>query len=180
MNDLTPLIWDNLYRVAIPDILTQRKEYLEVYGVYHTGEPEIDKMVSNNYVDVMLPISKIAEMYADGFELRVHSRIDMLQMYRDIMKYTSACFAVMETSINLKALPYKDLIKLDNLAAYIYDKASLVELVNEDEKRSSLDVRFNISSLFGNNQPASQADKADYDGFASIFKQRMRRYGDRS
>lgn len=177
-NDLMYLVWDHLYRVAVPDILTASDTYLKHYGSYVTGDNQVDQMLRTNYSNVMLPLSTIIGYVDQGFDVKIYSRDDMLKMYKDIRSYLIEYDNIVAQRVNQGNVPYKDLIMMDNFASMIYHRASLEELVDLSERKTSMDTRLTfLSGLRPRDASVIHKEKPDYNEMASIFKKRMREYG---
>ena len=77
-------IWNRLYRVYIPDLMTQNPDYIKKFGAHLTRNRAVDEMIKTNLILVMIPVIKILEYFEDGIEIQIPSREDMITMHKHI------------------------------------------------------------------------------------------------
>lgn len=162
------LLWDKLYRVSIPDQLTLTSSYLKTRGVYISGRRETDSTAMTQFTSVMIPVIKILEYYEDGIEVRIESRDDMLQMYKDITAYLQEWRNHIRNDINLDVEENVKLLKaLDSLSSYIHDKAKPRELINTNTVRSKFGLMSPLDQLEEKNKTV---EKSNYEGISKLIR----------
>lgn len=162
------LIWDSLFTVIVPDLLTQNKDYLRVYGAYQTGNKAIDSKPSALMTTVMIPIAKMLEYFTDGIEVEIPSREDMIQIHKNIELYLEEWKEHIKFDINLQLDQYKQMIiDLERLSKYIYDRASGREVID----KLFVSKKFGIADPFTAKREADKPQvKPDYQGIASLVR----------
>jgi len=167
------LIWQKLYRVLIPDQYTLDKAYLSRFGTISSGNKKVDEMMSTNFTEVLIPISKILEYYNEGIVIQIPSRDDMVQMHKDIELYLAEWKEHIKYKVNTQVYEYKDLIlSLEKLSKYIYNKTKPNEVIDQlflHKKIGGL-----ISPLQRIHEQSKQVDKPDYEGISELIKNKVR------
>lgn len=165
-------IWNDLYRVMIPDLVTQNPLYLQKFGHFVSGNETLDRQRQNEYTTVMIPIIRIAEYYNDGIVVKVPSRDDMLRMHRNIEMYLDEWRVYLSTSINGDISENKALITgLENLSKLIYEKAQPKEVITQLFNKSSVGLVNPLQRLM---EQKKEVVKPDYDSISNLLKARRK------
>ena len=172
-----PLIWNRLFTVKVPDIVTMNPEYIKKFGVYISGDREVDEIMTNNLVMVKISIAKIVEYYEDGVQVQIPSREDMITIHKNIELYLGEWKEYLSTSINLNVNTHKGFILLlEKLSKEIYNKISSREMVNnlftKPKVTTALDNPFTEHERYVD---AISRDKPDYDGIGELVRSRSLR-----
>jgi len=166
-----PVIWNRLYTVLIPDQVTLSKDYIKKFGVYVTGNKEVDEMLSKNQTCVMIPIATILEYFENGVEIQIPSRQDMIQIYKDIEAYLEEWREHIKYDINLPLQQHKDLIlALEKLSKHIYEKIRPKELVDNLFRKEKIGI---INPLQKIQEEEKEVVKPDYEGIGKLIRSRI-------
>lgn len=169
------LIWNKLYSVSIPDQVTLDPEYIKRFGVIVTSDKKIDKMLSTNFTNVMIPVIKMLEYYTRGVEIRIHSREDMVTIYKDIDNYLNEWREHIRYDINLALDQSKELlIELEKLAKDLHNKAKPVELIDNLFAKRELGIRSPFQVL---KEVKQVYQKPEYDGISKLIRSKTRPQG---
>lgn len=123
VSDTTTLIWDRLFMCRIPNLQTMSEEYIRFFGMPTTGDPGIDKEMSNQLITTMISIAKMVEYSKDGISIRVVKTEDVKTIYEFISLHLQAWKHQISNGINIGNAPIDDLIAMDSFANIVYDKA---------------------------------------------------------
>lgn len=165
------LIWEKLYTVRVPDLVTQDDEYLKIFGVRVTGNKQVDAMVQSDYITCMHPVIKLVEFYDSGVPILVPKREDMIQMHKDIQSYLQEWKNELTYSLNMGGkLPKELLDSLDKFSKHIYEKASAIEIM--DNKIKSLKI--GLVPRISTQQQMAEPVKPDYEGIGQLIRQRTK------
>lgn len=164
-----PKIWEHLFNVNIPDLVTQNPAYLKKFGHPVTGIEELDSLRTNEYISVMVPIIRIAEYYSEGIVVEVPSRADMLRIHTNIELYLNEWKAYIQNSINKDLDSHKDMITaLENLSRLIHGKAGGKELILKAFARAP---RFGIVNPLQEQKVANApVNKPEYEGISEMIR----------
>lgn len=172
-SEYAKLIWDKLYRVRIPDIITLDSNYIKTRGIHITDNKDVNKMIKTNKIDVMIPIAKILEYFVDGIEIEIISREDMIQMHKDIELYLDEWKNHLKYDINLNKNEYKELlISLEKLSKTIYERARSTEIVGGFTILNNFGMRNSLVKL----EEEKNVNKPDYSGISEFFTTKKSRF----
>lgn len=172
-------IWDTLYTVDIPDDLTLNRDYIRKFGVYSTGDPKKDAILSNRFVTVKIPVITIMEYFLSGMEIRIKSRQDLNAIYKSIQNYLQEWRDYMKYNLNTDEGQYKELlISLDKLGKYIYDKLSGDEVVERIFTKKPIGIQNPLDRL--NKGSLEPIEKPEYEGLTNIVKGKTRQINQQS
>lgn len=169
------LIWDKLYTVLIPDQLTLSPGYIKTYGTYHTSNKEVDKMMSTNFTQVMIPIAKILEYFEDGVEIQIPSRKDLISIHKDIELYLQEWREHIKLSINSDINQHKKFIlSLEKLSLNIYNKAKPSEVIDNLLLSKKVGLLNPLETIEQVNKQSNE--KPDYQGLKHLIKKPNSRF----
>lgn len=161
-------IWNKLYKVKIPDQASLSPEYIRRYGVYTSDIPEIKQMMETNFIDVMIPVSKILEYYMDGLEIQIPCREDMITMHKDIELYLAEWRYHLKMEINVSTDKSKDLLlALERLSKYIYEKAKPREVIDNLFVKKQFGL---MSPIQASIDERKEVSKPDYHGISDLVR----------
>lgn len=169
------LIWDRLYTVLIPDIVTLDKAYLNKFGYHSTGNRELDKSLTQHFTTVKIPVNRILEYFENGVEIQIPSRDDMIEIHKNIELYLGEWREHIKYDINLSLSEHKDLIlSLEKLSKTLYEKCKGVEVIDNLflHKRIGL-----VSPLQQAEESRKPISKPDYEGISSLVKSKTKPKG---
>lgn len=165
------LIWDTLYRVSVPDQLTQSPEYLRKFGTYVTGNKEVDAMLTRNMTTVMIPVAKILEYYEQGVEIHILNREDMIKIHKDLELYLNEWRERLRIDINLQVSEYKPLIlSLEKLSKELYNKAKPAEVIDKLFEKKQFGLVNPIDVIM---ETKKEQVKPDYQGIGQLVRSKV-------
>jgi len=169
------LIWDRIYTVLIPEIVTLDKGYISKFGYYNTGNKQIDKELFKHFTTVKIPINKILEYFNDGIEIQIPSREDMVEMHKNIELYLDEWREHIKYDINLQLGEYKDLIlSLEKLSKTLYDKCKGSEVINNLFNHTQIGI---VSPLKKAEEGNKTINKPDYQGIKELVTKKVKVQG---
>lgn len=172
-SQMAPRIWDRLYNVLIPDIMTQSPEYIKRFGVRVTGDKKIDAGIMHNLTHVKIPIIRIAEYHERGVEIQIPSREDMIQIHKDIELYLAEWRDHMKYDINLSVNENKEMLfALEKLSKVVYEKASPREVI--DNLFAEKKLGFSVNPLQASRQEKKELSKPNYDGISQLVRSKTK------
>jgi len=116
-------IFKELYLVRLPVLQMRSVEDIKEFGVPISGDDRTDRMISDEVRVVMLPISKLVELYKQGCRIGVVNGPDTKRMYESISTYLEMWKNRMINRLNTTNIPTEDLIDLDAFAHSVYERA---------------------------------------------------------
>lgn len=162
------LIWDTLYNAYIPDQLTLNPDYVKKFGVYVSGNKNIDNMLSTNLTHVKIPVIKMLEYYDSGISIEIPSREDMINIHKDIEKYLAEWKQNATYAINNDLDQHKNLLlSLEKLSKYIYEKAKPREVIDNLFMNRQFAIVNPIQQV---QEEARTVNKPDYEGISKLIK----------
>lgn len=162
-------IWQKLYTVLIPTMLTTSPEESRIFGTRSSGDRKVDEMMATNFTTVMIPVIRILEYFVQGLEIQIPSREDMITIHKDIELYLGEWRDHIKFDINLSLTQHKDLIlDLERLSKYIYNKTKYSECLDNLflNKKSG----FLVNPLQRAEEERKPVQKADYEGISKLVK----------
>ena len=167
-------IWNRLYTVSIPDLLTQNPDYIKKIGYPSTGNKTIDEGLKNTMVTVMIPVIKIAEYYNDGIAVAMPSRKDMLEMYSSITSYLNEWLDYSKNSINSETdiVSNKSTINiLEKLAKELHSRARDKELITTlfGDRKLGFGITTDYQRL---TEEQRDNPRPDYEGISNLIKKK--------
>lgn len=179
-----------LFKVTVPVVSTMSIEEIRAYGVYQSGNKDVDKSMNSNTVNVMITTKAILEYFKQGVTIRLPKPNDVKEIYIVIQNYLNAWRNTLENGINLIEAPTEDLIELDTLAEEVFSRAKWY--FNSNETASALSIYFNsvnrttVNNFFDNSvknvfntdvttiNPINDNDNgADRESLSDFFKRKM-------
>jgi len=127
------LIFHKLYHVRIPVLATYSDAELDLIGIPMNVIDGANKDVSAELTDAMLPISRLAELYNNGFKITLIDNRDINEIYNAIDKHLQTWQGKQMFSLNVGTGPVDDLKILDKFANEMFsnNKVTIVdELTN--------------------------------------------------
>jgi len=187
-----------LFKVSVPYIYTLSEEDIMLYGIYQSGNKQIDKDAHKQMTNVYIPTKMILEHFKNGATIRLVNANDIKDIYSTIQEYLEAWRGMLSHGINLSEAPADDLLELDRLAEEIFSRAKYY--FGGDEVESVLTMHLNginrvhssnffnesvntVISNRGNNvverngvttvNPHDSTPELERDSLTDFFKQKM-------
>ncbi len=132
-------IWEIYYLVRIPKIDTISTFELKTYGMYTTGNKELDKSVANEWITTYFNIAKMVEHFEEGTGLAIVKYSDIKEIYEHIENHLNAWKKQLSSGLNIGNAPIDDLVAMDEFANSVYEHAKYNfkrDEVNDIMKRS--------------------------------------------
>lgn len=169
-----PAIWDQLYRVMIPEHANLDIDYVKTRGVYITGDRQMDKILKGVKKQVMIPIVRIVEYYNEGVPVEIIDRKDMIEIHKNIEGYLQEWREQLQYTLNMgNKIPKEFLLSLERVSKIIYNKAKATE-VNENIISG---LNFGLKSSLNeieNKEKVADLPKPDYEGITDLVKTKTR------
>jgi hypothetical protein len=96
---------------------------MKLYGVYQSGNKDIDKGLYGQMTNVYISSKDILEYFKNGSTIKLCVANDIKDIYLTIQEYLEAWKLTLTHSVNQTEAPSKDLLELDNLATEIFGRA---------------------------------------------------------
>lgn len=171
-----PKIWDRLYNVFVPDIMTQSPDYIKRFGVHVTGDKTIDNRNTYNFTNVKIPVIRIAEYFERGVEVQIPSRDDLIQIHKDIELYLAEWREHMKYDINLSIAENKEMLfSLEKLSKEVYNKAQPREVI--DNLFIHKKIGFVVNPLQAAQEERKVVNKPNYDGISQLVRSKTKPQG---
>ena len=148
-------IWELYYLVRIPKIDTISTFELKTYGMYTTGNKELDKSIANEWITTYFTIAKMVEHYKEGTGLAIVKYSDIKEIYEHIENHLNAWKKQLSSGLNIGNAPIDDLVAMDEFANSVYEHAKYNfrrEEVNDIMKRTMAGI-LDINSFNFFNKP---------------------------
>ncbi len=116
-------IFKQLYLVRIPVLQMRSIEDIKEFGVPISGDERTDNMMSAESRQVMLPISRLVELFKQGCRIGIVIDSDSRRMYEAISLYLEIWKEKLVNRMNYTNIPQQDLVDLDEFAHAMYDRA---------------------------------------------------------
>lgn len=165
------LLWDSIYQVEIPDVLSLDPEYIKIFGVHVTGDKDIDGNIHKTFTTVMISPIKMLEYFDRGLEIRIPNREDMIKIHKDIELYLGEWRDHLKYDINLSVSEHKDLItNLEKMSKTIYGKAKNKEVIDNLFVKKQIGLVNPLTRIKEERNPTA---KPDYEGIASLVRSKV-------
>ena len=112
-----------LYKVTVPYLATLSETEMKMYGVYQSGNKDVDKGLYGQFTNVYIPVRDILEYFKNGAAVKLCVANDIKDIYLTIQEYLEAWKLTLTHSVNQTEAPSKDLVELDNLANEVFSRA---------------------------------------------------------
>lgn len=116
-------IFKQLYLVRIPVLQMRSIQDIKDYGVPISGDERTDNMMAAESRQVMLPISRLVELFKQGCRIGIVVDSDSRRMYEAISLYLEIWKEKITNRLNYSNIPQQDLVDLDEFAHAMYDRA---------------------------------------------------------
>ena len=166
---------ERVYAVMIPDMLTQKDDYIANVGIPFSQDRVIMDHYKSRYIEVFLSPVAIARYLADNIDVKIVNRSKLDVIYTDIQLYLAEWEEKVSRSINnIGKPPPSHVIELDNFAKRIHTKFLPAELqqANYDAIKGTLG-----DNLIRRRKPLVEDDyleKGEYVTLEQIKRERER------
>lgn len=117
-------IFDYVIECRFPHLATLSPDYISHFGMPTTGDQNIDRALSEEWIHSFQPIVKMVEFHKDGIPVRIIHRADVKFIYEAVTNHLTRWKERVERGINLGKVPYNDLVELDEFASTVYPEAA--------------------------------------------------------
>lgn len=111
------------YACRIPNMQTMSPEYIKFMGMPSSGDPDVDRQMRNELIEVRWTIGQMAEAHHSGVQVSVRDPRQTKEMYERITTLLREWKEVLEYSVNPGKVPADDLMKLDTFASALFPHA---------------------------------------------------------
>jgi len=154
------LIFDYLFMVKIPHLLSRSESDIRNFGVRMSGDKKVDQALAGQLLTTAISIAKMVEYHKQGIPIRVVKYTDVPTIYDYISKHLDAWKVHLENGLNTGDAPIDDLVAMDEFANLVYDKAKFQftrETANSILLRSMTGkLSINQSNFFKQNTKANE------------------------
>lgn len=119
-NNAAFLIFHRLFDVEIPEIFFYEQDGEGNISRYYSGDPEEDEVYLRSSRHVKLPISDMAEKIDQGIPVSLVYPKDSVSIYNLIQEHLQDWNWILTNSLNGKAPPRDDFMKLDQMAQIVH------------------------------------------------------------
>jgi hypothetical protein len=143
-------LWDEYFAVRMLYLHSRSVEQIRAYGQRISGIPEIDRGLPKQEITTELNINAMFEQWKNGVTIRVINYDDTAKIYKIIHEHLIRFAEFMTRGVHTGAVPLEDLVKLDEFAAVVYDKA--VYVFTKEERNQALSSNLaNVQTFNFNN-----------------------------
>jgi len=170
---LLDIIFERKYEIRIRMIDNVSIEEVEFYGMYTSGDKELDNELQNELIVRWLSINEMVEYFKRGKPFRITHVKDTEEIYGFIHQYLLSWKLKLENSVNIGNAPVDDLIALDQMASLIHGYAC--EHMKVEKSQSSLMNYFASVGLGRKSQVSHTEPEATqtrrHESLAEIFSE---------
>lgn len=183
-------IFDVLYKCRVPVTATKTLEQIKQFGMYSTGDKNLDKAQSRALTTTFLSIAAMTNLHRNGASISIVDYNDIKKIYDAISRHLVSWKNQLDNSVNPGNAPIDDLIALDHFAVDIYEHAKYqfdkTALDSLNIKYLSSIVSFNRGNFFSNKPAEVKVDGElinkpppevypKRDSYGEFFKSRLPR-----
>lgn len=147
--DTTSAIWDLQWHCKVPQLQTTSEEYIRFFGTPTTFNNDIDRELAKQWIDTMLNIAKMVDLFRDGVPIRIVKYDDTKKIYDHIESHLQAWVYNLEHNLNIGDAPIDDLIAMNEFANNIHPIARSLysgEIPGSSFMRAIEKLGFNVIS----------------------------------
>lgn len=122
-HDTSWYLWELRFACQVPQLATMSETYLRMFGLPTSGNPDVDRTLNNQWLDLWLNIDSMVEYHRKGAPVRVLKHEDTLTIYLHIQDHLEAWAKHTKGGFHMYRVPKEDLIALDRLASHVYPHA---------------------------------------------------------
>lgn len=108
------------FQCQVPAIHVRTKEYNELYGSISTGNPERDRALLNEPMDIIATVRQMAEYHQNGVEIILTNPEDSVRIYQIIIDFLNSYDAALSNNYSMQVKDKEFFRNLDSLAAEVY------------------------------------------------------------
>ena len=149
--DTLPGIWDHYYEIRIPAIHAASEYELQVkHAMGSTGNRLLDEQIKTEWRYLHRTISDMVDLFKKGIPIVLVNYKDSEAIYCSIQAHIEAMAQAVKNQINIRKIPYEDLIAMDEFAHTVYNYAG--SLVEDSFRRNAITGLFDIgqTNMFAN------------------------------
>jgi hypothetical protein len=159
-----------LYRVRVPEIATYSEAELEILGVPISIYDGYNR--KHHYTEtvvVMLPISRLVDIYSSGYSIEIMSRDDVTEVYNTLERYVNNSLEILNFSPNRAAVIEDRHEEIEKMLEEMfgYNKRTIVkETLKDQTSFGGLNINLfhdNYRPPVRNNQPVNAMAGYGYD-----------------
>lgn len=123
VTDTSKSLWEFKFLCRIPDLQSRSIEHIKFFGVPSTGDPNIDKDLSQQWITTYITIDDMVEYYKKGVPVKVVNQPDVKKIYDYISAHLNAWKNQISFGLNIGDAPIEDLVDMDRFANIVYEHA---------------------------------------------------------
>ena len=185
--DTTPLIFDELFPIAVPNLQSTSIDHLRRYGSYTTFNTQFDRELANQWINTEASIDVMIEHFRQGTMVKLRRYMDAKKIYDNITEHLRAWKYQLDNGINIGAAPFDDLLLMDQFAHKVYEHAKYMftpEVINNYMGQGMAEVsKLNAFNFFEAPKTVKpQAPVPEREGMGEFLRNRLvnitsRRFG---
>lgn len=172
IQDTTVKLWDYLYKVRIPYLLSRDPDDIKRFGTRISGVKEVDESRHGDWFTTMLNVSTMIDYYKNFVPIKVVYEKDVKEIYDSISNHIHHWKLRLQNGINIGDAPIDDLITMDKFANVIYEHAKyqFTEDIAESFMIQSLNsvTKVNASNFFNPKVMSDLQNNSSVDGVTRI------------
>ena len=175
MTNTTDAIFHEYYKVRVPSVAVCSDAELELCGMPITEGLNVEENIEVNTTICMLPISRMAEIYNNGFNVQIMDSEDVTRIYDAVSKHLEAWDRHLSNALNKKKAPIDDLILLDEFAQALFDrnKDKIYNETETDEGFGRTVKSLDTVGMAAMPKPRTNIDILEREGMKDRFKSKI-------
>jgi hypothetical protein len=109
-------IFDYMYYIRVPYMATKSVEEIRLTGVPKSGIKAVDMAKATEKINIYATLNTMIELYKVGVPIYVINKKDSIEIFNAINEHIANWHESLRTSINSYAVPYEDLVVMDEFA----------------------------------------------------------------
>lgn len=165
-NDTAYYIFHELYLCRVTLSQLRSIEEIREFGMPSMWDPAEDRMIANELQVIQISIAKMLELHDSGAVIYVCKPEDTKRIYDRISNHLIAWKEYIRTKMNSGNAPIEDLLRLDEFANVVYEKAKYhldQEFVESTFGRAFSELHMSAASLVSGIAAGSYVQTPDSD-----------------
>lgn len=171
-SDTTTHIWEHHYEVRMPAIHIASEYELQLrHRIGSTGNKHLDEQIRTEWRHLYRTISEMVDAHKKGIPIEIVNYKDTESIYLAIQNHIENMAEAAKRQINVRQIPYDDLIAMDEFAQCVYKFAG--PIVEESFNRHGLSDLFGIPNMnMFSSEPKPYEEPEERNSLADFFKQK--------
>lgn len=171
----TYYLWELHYEVQIPQMANYSDDYLRMYGMPTSGNPQIDAEMAQQWIHTWKTPAEMIEFHRKGVPVRIVHHKDTEAIYHHIQNHLQAWRNQVSKGLHSGLAPQKDLVDMDRFAEEIFGHARvhIKDTRPQGSFMRALDRKGHSDMSRALDKPTDiqeENDSVNRESLASIFK----------